>query len=115
MSFRIQRINELVRQKIGEILVREMSFKSGVFATIAKVDTSPDLRYTRVFLSVFPETDGEYVLKSLEKNLYVIQGRLNKSLTSKILPRVEFQIDLTEAHADEVEKILVDIQREKTE
>lgn len=114
MSLRIQRINELVRHNLGEILIREISFKVGVFATIAKVDTSPDLRYTRVFVSVFPETERDYVLKTLEKNLYVIQGRLNKSLTSKILPRIEFQLDLTEAHADEVEKLLADIQKEES-
>jgi ribosome-binding factor A len=114
-SFRIEKINELIRQKIAEIFVRELSLKPGVFVTIAKVDTTKDLRYTRVFISIFPETEQRYVTEALRRELGEIQGKLNKQLNMKPLPKIDFLVDATEIRADEVEKILRDLKAEKKE
>ena len=109
MPNRIEKINALVQRNLGEIMTRELSLKSGVFITIAKVDTTPDLRYTRVFVSIFPEKETAYALKALANELYALQGALNKTLSMKPLPKVEFKVDLTESKADEVEKLLKQI------
>lgn len=109
MSLRIEKVNELIRSLIGEILTRELSLKPGVFITVSRVDTSSDLRYTRIFLSIFPEKDIEYVEKTLEKEIYKIQGELNKKLSMKPLPKIQFKTDMTEAKADIIEKLLKEI------
>lgn len=106
MTERITKINSLIHRYLGEIISQELSLKAGVFVTVAKVDTTPDLRYTRIFVSIFPEKEINYALKTLEKELYRIQGRLNKKLTMRPLPKIEFKIDLTESRADEIEKLL---------
>ncbi len=77
--------------------------------TVAKIDTTPDLRYTRIFLSIFPEKEQCYAFKTLSRELYRLQGILNKKLSMKPLPRIEFHLDTTEVKADEVEKILKDL------
>jgi len=106
MSDRILKVNALIQSHLGEILTRELSLKPEVFITIAKVDTTPDLRYTRIFISIFPEKESNYVLKTLEKEVYQIQGNLNKRLSMKPLPKIEFRNDLTESKADKIEKLL---------
>ena len=109
MSYRIQQINELVRNHISEIITREVDLKPGIFLTVVKVDTTPDLRYAHIFVSIFPEKESEYVLKTLEKEMYQIQGKMNKKLSLHPLPRIKFEIDNTEIKADEIEKILKNI------
>lgn len=109
MSFRISKINELIRQQVSEIISRELSLKPGIFLTVSKVDTSKDLRYTRIFISVFPEKETGYALETLKKETYFLQGKLNKKLFIKIVPRIEFVLDTTEIRADEVEKLLKDV------
>jgi ribosome-binding factor A len=111
MSHRISKINELIKQQIAEIISRELSLKPGIFLTVAKVDTSRDLRYTRIFISIFPERETRYVLETLKKELYFLQGRLNKRLFLKIIPRMEFVADTTEAQADKIEKLLDDVKK----
>lgn len=111
MSHRIEKINELIKQQISEILIRELSLKPGIFLTVSKVDTTRDLRYTRIFLSIFPECEANYVLEALEKEVYNLQGILNKRLAMRPLPRIEFIRDITESKADEVEKILKEIKK----
>lgn len=108
MSFRINKINSLIKQQISQILSCDLNIKPGIFLTVSKVDTSKDLRYTQVFVSAFPESEANYVLKTLEKEIYFLQGKLNKKLGTKILPRLEFKIDNTEAKANQVEKIIKD-------
>ena len=109
MSNRIEKVNELIKSLVGEILTRELSLKPGVFITISNVDTSSDLRYTRIFLSIFPEKDIEYTEKTLQKEIYKIQGHLNKRLFMKPLPKIQFKTDMTESKADEIEKLLKEI------
>lgn len=106
MSHRIEKINELIKQQISEILIRELNLKPGIFLTVSKVDTTRDLRYTRIFLSIFPEKEAGYVLETLKKEIYNLQRVLNKKLSMRPLPRIEFIHDITESKADEVEKIL---------
>jgi ribosome-binding factor A len=105
MSTRIYRINELIKKNINDILLKDLSLKDGVFITISKVDTSPDLRYTRVFVSIFPEKEIPYVFKALKNEIFKIQGKLNKKLHMKPLPKIEFRNDDTEQKAEEIEKI----------
>lgn len=109
MSNRITKINALIQRHIGEILTRDISLKPGVFVTVAKVDTTPDLRYTRIFVSIFPEKEIDYAAKTLKKELYRIQGALNKKLAMRPLPKIEFKTDMTESKADEIEKLLKEI------
>ena len=109
MKHRIDRINILLRQYFDEILLREIALKPGVFVTVAKVDTTPDLRYTRISLSVFPEKDRHYVLKTVQKESSHIRHILSQKLSLKIFPNLQFLIDETESRADEVERLLKDL------
>ena len=109
MSERILKVNALIKRHISEILTREVSLKPEALVTVSKVDTSPDLRYTRIFISIFPEKESDYVLKTLAKEMFPIQGALNKRLSMKPLPKIEFKNDPTESKADEIEKLLKQI------
>lgn len=109
MSQRVVKINELIRKHINDIILKELSLKEGVFVTVVKVDTSSDLRYTRIFVSVFPENDRAYAMKTLEKEVFKIQGILNKKLHMRPLPKIVFQLDTTESKADEIERLLKEI------
>jgi len=109
MPTRVNRVNELIRSSIAEIISREVELPLGSFVTVARVDTTRDLRYARVFVSVFPENRFGKTLELLRKSLYLIQGALNKKLHMKPLPRLEFVADKTEAEADKIEKILKEL------
>jgi ribosome-binding factor A len=109
MPSRLNRVNELIRTTVAEIIAREVELPLGNFVTVVKVDTTRDLRYARVFVSVFPEKKFGKTLELLRKSLYLIQGALNKKLHMKPLPRIEFVADKTEAEADKIEKILKEL------
>jgi ribosome-binding factor A len=105
-GLRLEKINELLQHKISALLTTEVSFKLGVFVTVARVSTSPDLRRCKVLVSVFPASEGRYVVETLKKELYCLQGALNTQLHMRPLPRIHFELDTTEEEAQKVEDIL---------
>jgi ribosome-binding factor A len=113
MSNRIEKINDLIRDNLSKILNKDLSLKSGVFVSIIKVDTSKDLRYCHVFISTYPEAERDYVRKTLRKETYRIQGALNKTLTMKILPRIDFRTDTVQEEVGKLEELFEQIEKEK--
>lgn len=109
MPSRLERVNELIRKTVAELISRELELPLGVFVTIVKVDTSRDLRYARVFVSVFPEKKFGKTMDLLQKKIFIMQGVLNKKLHMKPLPRLEFIADRTEMEADKIEKVLKEL------
>lgn len=106
---RLDRINELIKETLANIIQEEADLPSNVFVTVTKVDTSADLRYARVFVSVFPEKKFGNIMERLSRKIYPIQGSLNKKLHMKPLPRIEFTADRTEVEADKIEKLLKEV------
>jgi ribosome-binding factor A len=106
MSHRILQVNELIRQELGKLLLTEIEFPKNCLATITQVETSKDLRHTKIWLSVIPITYTKKVLEKLNKNVGHLQFLLNKKLTMKPLPRLSFVIDETEKKASEIEQLL---------
>lgn len=113
MSHRIKKINSLIISLISEIFSKELSLKPGVFLTVSRVDTTRDLRYSHISVSVFPESESNYAMKTIEKESYLIQRVLNSRLHLKIFPKLKFKLDATQVGADKIERILRDIREEK--
>jgi ribosome-binding factor A len=105
MSQRIQRVNQLLKQEISQLLLREIDF-SDALVTVTQVDCSPDLRQAKIKISILPDEKAEQVLRIIEKNIYHLQQILNKKLNMKIVPKIIFEIDKTEADAQRIEEIL---------
>jgi len=106
MKERINRINELIRKTTAIILLKEIFLGKDVLATVQKVDTSKDLKYSKIWISVIPFNKSGRVLEILEKRKSHIQKELGNFVKIKFLPKIEFKIDETEEKADKIEKIL---------
>jgi ribosome-binding factor A len=107
MSERITKVNDLLRDLVAQALTTELALKPGVILTLSKVSTSKDLRYARILVSVFPESEENYARAALKNELRHIEKSIHQKLYMKPLPRLSFTIDTTERGADEVEKILL--------
>ena len=95
-----------LKEKIADILLRELSFDKNTLITVQSVSTSRDLRYASVKISTIPFEKSEEVLKILEKQSPFIQKELNRAVEIKFVPKIKFEIDTSEEKADRIEKIL---------
>jgi len=113
MSKRIQRVNQLIKKELGQILLREIEFPRDVLVTITRVETSVDLNQARVFLSCFPEDKAKQILGILSWQIYDIQQKLNKKLKMKFIPRIEFREERKTREAGQIEEILEELKKEE--
>ena len=105
MFQRIKRVNELIKQEISKILLKEIDFDN-ILVTVTNTDTSPDLKNCKIRISVIPIEKNELALKIIERNIYNLQQELNKRLHLKFVPKIRFEIDQIEAKAQRIEEIL---------
>ena len=89
----MRRVNEAVRQVLSEAVVELKDPRIG-FLTVTGVETSPDLREARVYVSVLgSETNRERTLEGLAAAHGVLQARLGRELRLKRTPQLAFEYD----------------------
>ncbi len=106
MSNRVSKVNATIEKTLSEQFARNVDFKPGVFVTISKVDTSDDLRYTRVFVRIFPQKELHYALATLEHERHALQKNLHAAMPMKILPQLSFVHDPRGDEVDEIDRLL---------
>jgi len=106
MSKRIDRVNQLIKQTLSNLLLRELDFEKDILITLTRVKTASDLSKARVFISVMPEEKIELVMRSLNRNIYRLQQKMNKKLVMKRVPKIIFEQETKTAEADRIEKLL---------
>ena len=112
MSKRIDRVNQLIKQTLSRLLLKELDFDKEVLITITRVNTAPDLSKSIVLVSVMPEEKIEQVMRSLHKNIYHLQQKVNKKLVMKRVPKIIFREEIKTREADRIEKLLDELKNE---
>jgi ribosome-binding factor A len=92
-SGRMRRVNEAVRQVLSEA-VGELKDPRIGFVTVTGVETAPDLRHARVFVSVLGSTaKRDATLAGLTAAHGVLQSRIASELRLKRTPQLAFEYD----------------------
>lgn len=104
---RMRRVDEAIRQVIGEALAGELKDPRIGFVTVTDVRTSPDLRHARVYVSVLgPEEQREQSLEGLRSAHGFLQGRIGHELALKRTPTLQFAYDDTTDKAMRLDALL---------
>ena len=91
---RMRRVNEAVREVISARIAEGFSDPRIGFVTLTSVDTSPDLRVARVYVSVLgDETAREDTLAGLESAHGLLQQAIASELRLKRTPTLQFVFD----------------------
>jgi len=116
-SGRMRRVDEAIRQVLGDAVTGELKDPRVGFVTVTDVRTSTDLRHARVYVSVLgrdggPSTEAqrESTLDGLLSAHGYLQARLASELRLKRTPTLEFSYDDTTDRALRVDALLNEIE-----
>ncbi len=92
---RVQRVNELIREIISELLSREvMDPRLRGIISVTEVDTSPDLRNAKVYISVLgSEEEKKQVEEGLAAATKFIRRGLGERISLRNVPELSFKRD----------------------
>jgi len=112
---RIEKINELLRREVSEIIQHEMKDPSIGFTTITRVETSKDINYATVFAGVMAKDNTrKKTIEHLNNAAGYIQHKLSGRIRLRTMPKITFKLDTSVDHSLLVNDILKKIAREKT-
>ena len=112
-SERMLKVNELLFHKISEYTAKEVETPSDVFITLSRVETSPDLRHARVFISVIPDNKRGTALRIMKKHQGRLKKYLGQYLKMKFTPNPTFVIDSQLVYGNEIDRLLDSIKDNK--
>jgi ribosome-binding factor A len=104
---RMRRVNEAIRQVIGDAVASDLKDPRVGFVTVTDVRTSADLSHARVYVSVLGEPDArEASMDGLRSAHGYLQGRIAGELHLKRTPTLEFAYDDTTDRAMRLDTLL---------
>jgi len=103
----MRRINEVLREVVGAAVAGDLSDPRIGFVTVTSVETSPDLRTAKVFVSVLGDEDErEATLQGLSSSHGVIQSRIAAETRMKRTPTLTFHYDDTVERGVRINELL---------
>jgi ribosome-binding factor A len=106
-SDRMRRVNEAMREVLSGAITSELKDPRVGFVTVTAVDTSPDLRQARVFVSVLgTDAQRRRSLDGLRSAHGYLQRRVADELHIKHTPTLDFVYDDTTDRAHRIDELL---------
>ena len=106
-SARMRRINEMLREVVGAAISTDLNDPRIGFVTVTSIETSPDLRTARVYVSVLgSDQEREATLAGLQSSHGVIQARIAAETRMKRTPTLSFHYDETIERGVRISKLL---------
>jgi ribosome-binding factor A len=111
MSQRTERIDELLRQEIGAIVGREVADPRIGFVTITSVETTPDLRHAKVWVSVIGQpAERDAAIAALRRAMPFVRHELGERLRLKRIPDLHVQLDDTAERGTRILQLLSELE-----
>ena len=104
---RMRRINGVLREVVGSAISSDLSDPRIGFVTVTSVETSPDLRYAKVFVSVLGDEEARAAtLAALASSHGVLQARIATETRMKRTPTLTFHYDDTIEQGVRISRLL---------
>jgi len=117
-SNRIAKVNSLIEHELGPVLHEYLEgpdapvgINQKGLVTITKVETSKDMKWAKVWISILNGNDDK-ILAFLAKNIYHLQGEMNKHFATKIIPRISFHLDTSPRYVEHIDQLIKKIHEE---
>ena len=106
-SGRMRRVDEAMREVLSDAITSSLKDPRIGFVTVTAVDTSPDLRHAKVWVSVLgDESQRTLTLDGLASAHGILQRAVATQLRLKNTPQLDFHYDDTAERAQRVERLL---------
>ena len=91
---RMRRVNEVMREVVGSAIASELEDPRIGFVTVTAVETSPDLRAARVYVSVLGDQhERDATLAALASSHGLLQAAVARETRMKRTPTLSFHYD----------------------
>ena len=112
-SNKLSRTNEDIRFALSQLLpkVKDPRVQQGDLLSITRVDTTGDLRYCKVYLSVLGEINEKDFKKGLKSVSPWLRRELGSALNLRYTPELIFELDKSIAHGAYINSLIEKLEK----
>ena len=115
VTARTDRIDQLLRQEIGEILARDVRDPRIGFVTITDVETAPDLSTARIWVSVIGQPEErDQTIRALQRAMPFVRHALGSRIRLRRIPELLLRTDDTAQRGTRVLQLLAELETGQT-
>ena len=90
---RIDRINEEIQRELASLIPTVKDPRVTGMISVMAVDTTTDLRYAKVFISILDKSDEQQVMRGLKSAAGWLRRELGHRLQLRYTPELSFVLD----------------------
>ena len=111
-SLRLQRVRELLKREIGELVRREIPVGDAGLITVNDVTVGSDLHSATVYVGILGNADQQKKgLSELNHHRKRIQGLVGKAVILKYTPKLRFVIDQSVEQGNKVLRLIDELEQ----
>jgi ribosome-binding factor A len=111
---RIERVNDLIRAELSDLLRRKVKDPRVSSASVTAVQTAADLGHATVMVSVLDPSMESQVLSGLDRAAGYLRGELGRRLKLKRVPELSFRADHSSQESAHLQELLNDLEQEQS-
>lgn len=110
---RMDRIDSEIKKTLSATIAYDL--KNPVFdnaiISVTNVSTTPDLKFCKVFLSIFPDNKKEEIFYELKNCITFIRRTIAKKINLRVCPEFHFIIDDSLEYSQKMDKLFAQIEK----
>lgn len=113
-QLRIDKLQELIKQEVSNMILRDLKDPRIGFATVTRVEVSGDIRHARIFVSVMGNDQQKVqTLEGLKSSLGFIRSELGKRIRLRYTPEITLHLDTSLDHSVKIQELLDKVKKEE--
>lgn len=107
-KYRGGRINEEMKKEISSIIQNDLKDpRMTAMVSVTRVDVTKDLRYAKVFVSIFGKEEGKReTLEALKSSSGFIRHEIGKRINLRNTPEILLELDTSIEHGMHIDELL---------
>ena len=115
-QLRVEKVQELMKQEISQIILRELKDPRIGFVTVTSVECTGDLREAKVYVSLMGnESQVKSCWMGLNSSLGFIRREIGKRIRLRVTPELSFALDKSLDYSAHIQELLLKIKAEESE
>jgi len=115
MTHRIDKVSSLIKEELSLIFLHKVQDPTFGMITVTNVKMSPDLKHTKVYLSVYDKEKRTQVLDRVNEIKGMIRTQLAGRIQVRFVPELHFFIDDTMDYVEKMEDLFKKIHESDNE
>ena len=111
MANRILKINSEIQKELSKLITYNLKDPrlEGCFVSLTSVDTTNDLSYCKIKISVFPDDKKETTFNIIKNSIPFLRREIAKNVKLRVVPELLFSLDEGFEHENKINKLLKEI------